>query len=64
MTSGTAIRLIVLLGIASLVATGCGRRGALERPSGAAAPAPQQANPGAVNPQAPDKRFVLDGLID
>jgi predicted small lipoprotein YifL len=65
MTSGTAIiRTVLILGLLALTATGCGRRGALERPAGPVEPALEKADPGAVNQQAPDKRFILDGLID
>jgi predicted small lipoprotein YifL len=55
---------VLVLGFALAATAACGRRGALERPSTEAAPAATPANPGAVNPQAPDRRFILDGLID
>ncbi len=65
MRPGIAFRITTMIALcAALTFAGCGRRGALERPSGPVEPAVEKADPGAVNPQAPDKRFILDGLID
>ncbi|MGB8816939.1 MAG: lipoprotein [Rhizobiaceae bacterium] len=54
-----AILLVLCLAAASLSA--CGRRGPLEAPSAAANPT--SAGEKAVETQAEDKRFILDGLI-
>ena len=71
-----SIRAILILAVAALAITGCGRRGELEPPGSTAAdsvPGPEAilspASPGATEPPeqapaaAPDKRFFLDPLI-
>jgi len=55
---------VLVLVAAALAVTGCGRRGALERPAGPAAEPVEQADPGAVNPEVPERGFILDPLID
>ena len=71
------LRIPLLIALAVLAGSGCGRRGALERPDAAVEdPRPtmpgalDDASPGAQQPQAvrpgdaaPRRRFVLDPLI-
>ena len=55
---------VLVLVVVALAVSGCGRRGALERPAGPVAEPAASTDPGAVNPEAPEKRFILDPLID
>ena len=55
---------VLVLVVTALAVSGCGRRGDLERPAGPVAEPVANSDPGAVNPEAPQKRFVLDPLID
>ncbi|MEX0344595.1 MAG: lipoprotein [Rhizobiaceae bacterium] len=54
--------LLLLLAAISLAVTGCGRRGALDTPSQAAAEARGE-EPSEEEPEEEDKPFILDGLI-
>ncbi len=54
--------LFLLLAAISLAVTGCGRRGALDTPSQAAAEARDE-KPSEEEPEEEDKPFILDGLI-
>ncbi len=62
--SSLKIMPVLLLTVAALAVTGCGRRGALERPAGPVTEPVTNADPGAVNPEGPERKFVLDPLID
>ena len=69
MTVLKTIRLLALLMIAGLVLAGCGRAGdplkpseaAIERAKEAKKPPPPSPLP---NKDNPDKRFILDGLLE
>lgn len=58
---GAGLRLgVAALAIVALTVGGCGRKGPLERPtSGAVANSSGQV----VQPERPDRPFILDGLI-
>ena len=67
-----ASRLITVLALAATlgVVAGCGRKGALDTPYTAAVEARKEAErnkeplPPEPTPPVPDKKFVLDGLLD
>jgi predicted small lipoprotein YifL len=61
MKTGPAIAAILLAAL-TIAATGCGRRGDLEAPSVARAEARGEERP--AEPAAPDRRFILDALIE
>ncbi len=57
--------LLLILAAFSVAATGCGRRGALDTPSQAAAEARgEKPSDDAKEPEEEDKPFILDGLIE
>lgn len=64
------LSLTVLLILATAGMSGCGRRGNLDRPSDARYDAEVEAAKAARQPapprpaSAPERRFILDGLID
>ena len=61
MTLRTLIRVTMALGVVSLIATGCGRRGDLDLPS---TPVEQQNKRNhTVKPKVEDKPFVFDALL-
>lgn len=62
MTTGLWIKTICAVVLMSAVLTGCGRKGPLERPS--AATAPTAATEEAPAPAVPERRFILDGLLE
>lgn len=64
MMSSLKIAPVLALVVTALAVSGCGRRGALDRPAGPVAEPVAAAEPGVVNPEAPDRRFVLDPLLD
>lgn len=55
--------LFLILAALSVAVTGCGRRGALDTPSQAAAEARGE-KPSDEAPEEEDKKFILDGLIE
>ena len=55
--------LFLILAALSVSITGCGRRGALDTPSQAAAEARDE-KPSDEEPEEEDKPFILDGLIE
>lgn len=55
--------LFLILAALSVTVTGCGRRGALDTPSQAAAEARGEKSSEEA-PEEEDKRFILDGLIE
>ena len=59
MRPGTLLTQLSILALVAIVASGCGRRADPVRPSVAAAEAGQPAPP-----SAPDRKFILDGLLD
>ncbi|MDF1608046.1 lipoprotein [Hoeflea sp. YIM 152468] len=63
MTTGPWIKTICAMALLGVVLTGCGRKGPLERPG----VTPMPAAPGAEEPNepvAPERRFILDGLLE
>jgi len=62
MTTGPWIKTICAVVLMSAVLTGCGRKGPLERPSATTAPAASAEE--APAPTVPERRFILDGLLD
>ena len=59
MRPGTLLTHLSILALVAIVASGCGRRADPVRPSVAAAEAGQP-----VQPSAPDRKFILDDLLD
>ncbi|OCW58281.1 LPS translocon maturation chaperone LptM [Hoeflea olei] len=68
MTTGPWIKLICVMALAGAVVAGCGRKGALERPGASPAPAAAATSTGEddapATPPAPERRFILDSLLD
>ncbi|MEM5470481.1 lipoprotein [Hoeflea sp. AS60] len=62
MTSGPWIKTICAVALLSAILTGCGRRGALERPGVTVAPAATAEE--ASTPAAKERHFILDGLLE
>lgn len=62
MTTGLWIKTICAVVLMSAVLTGCGRKGPLERPNVATAPASSAEETPA--PAVPERRFILDSLLD
>ena len=63
MTTGPWIKTICAMAVLGLVLTGCGRRGALERPGVSAVPA-TAGEPATAPAQVKERSFILDGLLD
>jgi predicted small lipoprotein YifL len=63
MTTGPWIKTICAVALMSAVLTGCGRKGPLERP--AVTPVPAAASAEELQaPATPERRFILDSLLD
>jgi predicted small lipoprotein YifL len=61
---GLLARIVVVgLVVAAVGLAGCGRKGALEAPPGMALKAANAGEPAPEDPKKPDKKFVLDPLI-
>jgi predicted small lipoprotein YifL len=54
---------VVAIVAAAIGLAGCGRKGALEAPPGMALKAANAGEPAPETPKKPDKKFVLDPLI-
>lgn len=64
MNASTTILAIILAAVMAAT-SGCGRRGALDTPSAAAAKARGEKVPEDANKEEPeDRKFILDGLIE
>lgn len=63
----SAFKIIALAAVAALALAGCGVRGSLDAPEGAAADPTAKADSGMGKPEGatgkPHKPFVLDGLL-
>ena len=63
MTTGPWIKTMCAMAVLGVVLTGCGRKGPLERPGVTPAPTPAGAEE-ATAPATPERRFILDGLLE
>ena len=63
MTIGPWIKTMCAMAVLGVVLTGCGRKGPLERPG--VTPVPRTANAEETTaPATPERRFILDGLLE
>lgn len=62
MTTRTLIKSVCLAAALAMAVSGCGRKGALERPGVSAAPVDDAAETQA--PAIKERPFILDGLLD
>ncbi|MGJ8572501.1 MAG: lipoprotein [Hoeflea sp.] len=62
MTTGPWIKTMCAMAVLGVVLTGCGRKGTLERPGVTPPPATPSAETTA--PATPERRFILDGLLE
>ena len=62
MTTGPWIKTMCAMAVLGVVLAGCGRKGTLERPG--VTPVPETASAETAAPSTPERRFILDGLLE